>query len=129
MAHSTITGYWRQRGDGKATSFPALDLLVMPFEFTSSAKTSVSLGNLPKGAIPVGSQSWGGTATGGGAIAMHLGYSTASNGIANALPILTFSTIVANADANSELGNVLTAQTEVFGRATTATGGDRKSVV
>ena len=77
MGKSTVTGYWRQRLDGKPDSFAGVDMLVAKGTTDGKQATATDTGIiLPVGAIPVGAQAFGGA--NGNSAAIKIGTSTAS---------------------------------------------------
>lgn len=117
---STTYGYWRQRGDGKEDSFPAVSMLALPFSFTMSS-SSVSLGKLPKGAFVAGVVNIPNDVA--GAPQYDIGTSTASHGVHQSMLAETDVGLKTATGGGTVLRSELSAQTEIFGRGSDATGG------
>ena len=123
---STTYGYWRSRGDGKETSFPSMDLLAMPFSFTMGS-AQVSLGKLPKGAMPIMTVNH--PVVIAGSPQYDIGTSTASHAVARGVlangqaATVFVDPTYAVATAGGAPTYPLSDQTEIFGRGSIATKG------
>ena len=120
MPKSTIAGYWRQYGSTSAAT-AAVFAAAIKIAFDPTQAAAASGATLPKGAIPIGVQSFGG-ATGGTNPTVDVGTSGDTDGFANELDADGVTAITAT---GALLGIELTADTAIHVGvgASAATGG------
>ena len=127
MARTSHTGYLRQYGSAGKSGTPSPFICAVQFSFDPTAATASTGKTLPKGAIPIYVQSYGG-ATGGTNPTVDLGTAGASNGFGNEVDADDVSALIVGGSLN---GVELTVDTLIFAGvgASAATGGTTTATV